>query len=65
MKLNLRFPTLPKLPLPPVHSNVVPFVLGLVLLSAGAFLAYPPAGLIAPGLVLLYMTLAGDRSGPA
>ena len=47
--------------LPPLTSNVVPFVLGLVLLSAGAYFAYPPAGLMVPGLVLLYTALAGEK----
>lgn len=46
--------------LPPMTSSLIPFVLGLLLLSAGSFWAWPPAGLIAPGLVLLYVALAGD-----
>jgi hypothetical protein len=50
-----------RLNLPPVtNSNVLPFFAGLILLSLGAYLAYPPAGLIAPGLVLLYVALAGE-----
>lgn len=58
-------PLTPKRPtwlkqLPPLTSSIVPFVIGLALLSAGAFWAWPPAGLIAPGLVLLYVALAGD-----
>jgi len=48
-----------------ISSNVAPFFAGLLLLSVGAFLAYPPAGLIAPGLVLLYVSLAGESERPA
>lgn len=47
--------------LPPASSPVVPFVIGLVLLSLGAALAYPPAGLMVPGAVLLFVALAGSR----
>lgn len=35
---------------------------GLAVLSAGAALAYPPAGLIVPGVVLLALGLLGSRS---
>jgi hypothetical protein len=52
-----------KLKPPALGSPLVPFVAGLLLLSAGAYLAYPPAGLIAPGLVLLYVALAGEARG--
>lgn len=47
--------------LPPLASPVVPFAAGLLLLSLGAFWAWPPAGLIAPGLVLLFVALAGSK----
>lgn len=47
--------------LPPARSPVVPFVVGLVLLSVGAALAYLPAGLMVAGLVLLFVALGGSR----
>lgn len=37
------------------------FALGLVLTSTGLYLVYPPAALIFPGLVLLYVSLKGGR----
>lgn len=50
--------------LPPLSSPAVPFMAGLALLSLGAFWAWPPAGLIAPGLVLLFVALAGNKAEP-
>lgn len=58
----MKLPKLPQLPkLPPASSPVVPFVLGLVLVSLGAALAYLPAGLMVPGAVLLFVALAGGK----
>lgn len=33
----------------------------LALIARGAFLIYPPAGCLAPGLALLYLAIAGTR----
>jgi len=52
---------LPHVPLPPLESPAVPFVLGLVLLSVGLSWAWLPLGPIGAGAVLLYVALAGDR----
>lgn len=44
---------------PVVAANVreLVFALGLVLLAAGAALVYPPAGLIVPGAILVWLAI--------
>lgn len=37
-------------------------VAGLVLLGVGGWMIYPPAGLIAPGLILVYVGIWGIPS---
>lgn len=37
-------------------------VLGLGLLSAGSWMAYHPAGLIVPGVLLIWVTVARARN---
>jgi hypothetical protein len=44
-----------------IHPNQVVFVTGLALTAAGAYLVYPPAGLIVAGLVLMGISVFGDR----
>lgn len=41
----------------------VVFVIGLALLSAGAGQAYAPAGLMVPGAILVWLTVAGAARG--
>lgn len=44
-----------------INPNLVTFASGLLLASVGAYLVYPPAGLILPGTVLMGISLFGDR----
>jgi hypothetical protein len=50
-----------KLKTPRINPHLVVFAAGLLLFAAGLFLVYPPAALIGPGLVLMAITLFGDR----
>lgn len=43
------------------YPDLAAFAVGLALLSAGCFWAWPPAGLIAPGAVLIAVALFGDK----
>ena len=45
--------------------NVVEFVGGLVLLGVGGWLAWPPAGFLLPGAVLIWFTSEGTKRGPS
>lgn len=44
-----------------VDARDVMLVLGLAMLGAGCWMVWPPAGLIAPGLVLSYVAVFGVR----
>lgn len=44
-----------------INANLVAFAAGLLLVTAGAYLIYLPAGLIIPGIVLMAISLFGDR----
>ena len=44
-----------------IDSYDIMFVIGLALLCAGLYFAWPPAALIAPGLILIARGLLGDR----
>lgn len=44
-----------------ITSNFVVFTLGLLLFAGGAYLVYPPAGLIAPGAILMAISLFGGQ----
>lgn len=52
--MNMRLP-----PFNPAAVNVLVFLAGLLLLTVGLSLWYFPAGLVAAGGVLLYVTLFG------
>ena len=39
------------------------FVFGLILFGAGLWMAWPPAGLIGPGLVLMAISVFGAGKG--
>jgi len=41
--------------------NLIVFLAGLGLFAAGAHQIYPPAALIGPGVVLMVISLFGDR----
>lgn len=50
------------LAVPAAHVvRALPGVIGLLLLSAGAWMAYPPAGFIVPGALLLADKIATER----
>jgi prepilin signal peptidase PulO-like enzyme (type II secretory pathway) len=42
-------------------SNLVGFVLGLLLFAAGAYLIYPPAALLGSGMLLMAIAVFGDN----
>lgn len=44
-----------------IASNLVVFIVGLLLFSAGIFLIYPPAAYIGAGIVLMAISLFGDQ----
>lgn len=44
-----------------LKPNLVVFLVGLGLFAAGAYLIYPPAALIGPGLALMAISLFGGR----
>lgn len=41
--------------------NLVGFIVGLLLFTSGAYLVFPPAGLIAGGLILMGISLFGGN----
>lgn len=43
--------------------NLIAFLIGLGLFAAGLWLAWPPAGLIGPGIVLMAISVLGDTHG--
>jgi len=45
-----------------ISSNMVVFMAGLALFSAGAALIYLPAALIGPGVILMAISVFGERS---
>lgn len=44
-----------------IPINFVVFLVGLVLFSGGAYLIYPPAALIGSGVILIGISLFGER----
>lgn len=63
---SLKFPRvrLPRLALPRIHPDIallVIFLSGLGLLCLGLYFVYPPLAPIAAGVVLMAITLIGDR----
>jgi len=42
--------------------SLVVFALGLVLFGVGLGLAWLPLGLVGPGVVLMYISVAGERA---
>jgi hypothetical protein len=48
-----------------IYALTLAFVLGLALLSVGAWLAYEPAGFIVAGLTLIFVPLLYVRGGNA
>ena len=45
------------------RADLLVFALGLVLFGVGLGLAWLPLGLVGPGVVLMYISLAGDKGG--
>lgn len=43
------------------NLNLIVFMLGLLVFTAGAFWIYPPAALIGAGVILMAIALFGDR----
>lgn len=58
---RLRLPPIRWPKLPAINPNLAVFAVGLVLFGAGAYAAYPPAGLIGPGIILMAIALFGDK----
>lgn len=44
-----------------IPFNLIGFVLGLAMLAAGAYFIYPPAALVTPGIILMVISIFGDR----
>ena len=51
-------------PRPDLNPNLIVFAVGLITFALGLALIYIPAGLIGLGVVLMLISLFGERSNP-